>query len=80
MSYRIVMETERSGKQWFYVQKTFMVYFWVYLREVRDMSMCAYRIGWETLEEAESYLQREVNYQYKKSQQKIISREILNRN
>jgi len=63
MKYRIVIETEASGKEWYYVQKRFLTYFWRYLREVGDMSMCAYKIGWNTLEEAEQHIQSEVNYE-----------------
>ena len=76
MDYRIIIETQRDGKQWFYVQKSFMLYFWRYLTEVRDMSMCAYKIGWNTLEEAEAHIQSEVNYEYAQSQKKIAKREV----
>ena len=45
MDYRIVIETEASGKKWYYVQRRYLFYFWRYLSEVRDISMYAYRIG-----------------------------------
>lgn len=79
LDYRIVLETQRDGKKWFYVQKSFMLFFWRYLTEVRDISMCAYKIGWNTLEEAEQHIQSEVNWQYAQSQEKIVKREILKR-
>lgn len=77
--YRIIIETEKSGKKWYYVQKSYLEYFWRYLTEIRDISMSAYRVGWNTLEEAEQYIQSEVNFEYRKSQEKIVKREILNR-
>ena len=76
MDYRIIIETEASGKKWYYVQKRFAIYFWRYLSEVRDMSMAAYKIGWNTLEEAEQHIQNEVNYEYANNQKKIIKREV----
>jgi hypothetical protein len=39
MNYRIVIETEKSGKKWYYVQRLYLLYFWFYLRDVKDMSM-----------------------------------------
>lgn len=79
MNYRIIIETERSGKQWFYVQERVSLYFWTYVREVRDISMYAYKVRWETLEAAEKYIQEDVNSRYEQSQRKIIKKEVLNR-
>ena len=76
MDYRIIIETQRDGKQWFYVQKRYLLYFWRYLREVRDMSMYAYKIGWNTLEEAEQHIQNDVNWEYAQSQKKVAKREV----
>jgi hypothetical protein len=76
MKYRIVIETEASGKKWYYVQKRFLTYFWRYLSEVRDMSMSLYRVGFSTLEQAQKYLQYNIDNDYKKQQSKIIKREI----
>lgn len=78
MKYRIIIETQRDGKRWYYVQKSFMLYFWRYLTEVSDISMCSYKIGWNTLEEAEQYIQNEVNYNHTQNQKQIVKREILN--
>lgn len=76
MDYRIIIETQKNGKQWFYVQKRYLLYFWLYLREVRDISMYAYKIGWNTLEEAEQHIQNNVNWEHAQKQTKIIKREI----
>jgi hypothetical protein len=77
MKYRIVIETEASGKKWYYVQKRLLTYFWRYLCEVRDMSMSLCRVGFSTLEEAEEYLQYDVDSDYQKQQSKIVKREYI---
>ena len=77
MKYRIVIETEASSKKWYYVQKRFLTYFWRYLSEIRDMSMSLHRVGFSTLEEAEEYLQYDVDSDYQKQQRKIIKREYI---
>jgi CRISPR/Cas system-associated protein Cas10 (large subunit of type III CRISPR-Cas system) len=77
MKYRIVIETEASGKKWYYVQKRFLTYFWQYLSEVRDMSMRSYRVVFSTLEEAEKEIQSDVKYYYNQSQKKIVKREYI---
>jgi len=79
MKYRIVIETEASGKKWYYVQKRFLTYFWQYLSEVRDMSMSLRRVGFSTLEEAEKEMQSDVNYEYNKNQKKIVKREYISK-
>lgn len=79
MNYRIVVETERSGKKKYYVQKRVLWYFWAYLREGRAVSMYRYIIWHYKLEDAEQRIQSEVNAEYAKYQSKIVSREILNR-
>lgn len=78
MKYRIVIETEASGKKWYYVQKLYLFYFWCYLTEVRDMSMRAARVGWHSLEEAEAHMQAEIDFAHRKAQQKIVKREYVN--
>ena len=77
MKYRIVIETEASGKKWYYVQKRFLTYFWQYLSEVRDMSMSLRRVGFSTLEEAEEYLQYDVSSDYREQQSRIVKREYI---
>jgi hypothetical protein len=79
MNYRIVVETEKSGKKSYYLQKRVMWYFWAYLRECRDISMYQYRVCFDDIQKAEQRIQADVNADYAKSQSKIVSREILNR-
>jgi len=79
MDYRIIVETEKSGKKKYYVQKRFLWYFWAYLRECMDITMCRYIIYFTTLEDAEQRIQSEVNDAYERSQSKVIKREILQR-
>jgi hypothetical protein len=76
MKYRIVIKTEVSGKKWYYVQKKFLLFFWIYLAEVRDMSMSLRSVGFSTLKEAEEYRQYHIDDDYKEQQRKIIKREI----
>jgi hypothetical protein len=47
------------------------------VREVRDISMYAYKIGWHSLEEAEAHIQSDVNARYANDQKKIVKREYL---
>jgi len=76
MKYRIIIETELSGKKWYYIQKRFLIYFWSYLSEVRDISMSLYRVGFSTLEEAKECIQYHIDDDYKEQQRKIIKKEI----
>lgn len=76
MNYRIVIETEASGKKWYYVQRRYLLYFWRYLREQRDISY-AYKIGWHSLEEAKAHIQSDVNTRYENDQKKIVKREYI---
>ena len=75
--YRIIIETEANGKKWYYVQKRYMFLFWCYLTEVRDITMYAYKIGWESLEEAEMYIKLDMNTTYENEQKKIVKREYV---
>lgn len=77
MDYRIIIETEASGKKWYYVQKRFLGnLFWRYLTKVYDISMYANKIRWNTLEEAENHIQNEVNRKYTQAQKKIVKRDV----
>lgn len=67
MDYRIVIETEASGKKWYYVQRRYLLYFWRYLNA----------IGWHSLEEAEANIQSDVNIRYANDQKKIVKREYI---
>jgi len=77
MKYRIVIETEASGKKWYYVQKRHLFYFWCYLKEIRDITMHPYKIGWRSLEEAENHIQTDIKNEYVNNQKKIIKREYV---
>lgn len=74
-NYRIVIETEASGKKWYYVQRRFLFIFWRYLTEVRDISMCAYKIGWTSLSEAEEHIKSDIRSRDSENQKKIIKRD-----
>jgi hypothetical protein len=74
--YRIKIETEASGKKWYYVQERVMFVFWQYLTEVRDMSICAHRIGWRTIGDAEKHIQKEIEHRKKLREKKIVKSEI----
>jgi hypothetical protein len=76
MKYRIVIKTEVSGKKWYYVQQRFLNYFWIYLSEIRDMSMSINSVGFSTLKEAEQYIEYHIDYDYKEQQRKIVKKEI----
>ena len=71
--YRILVEKEESGHEWFYVQKKSFL-FWKYLQVHKESDTVAYKIGWKTEAEAEAHIQSDVNYCYQKNQSKIISR------
>jgi len=77
MNYRIIIEIEASGKKWYYVQYRYLLFFWRYYTAIRDISMYAYKIGWETLEEAEQHIQREIDYEYAQERRKIVKREVF---
>jgi hypothetical protein len=66
MKYRIIIETEASGKKWYYIQQRFLIYFWMHLNG----------FYFSTLEEAQECLQYHVDDDYQKQQSKIIKREI----
>ncbi len=79
MDYRIIVETEKSGRKRYYIQKSFLWYFWIYLRECRDITMYRYRVWFDTLLEAEQEIQSAVNSDYERSQQRVIKREVYQR-
>jgi hypothetical protein len=79
MKYRIIIETEASGKKLYSVQKKHLFYFWRYFREIRDIGMYAYKKYWLTLEEAEEHIQSDINNDYETNQKKIIKREYINK-
>lgn len=77
MNYRIVIKTEVSGNKKYYIQKRHLIYFWRYLREIRDISMYRYIISFDSLEEAKKCIQLYINDEYTRSQKKIVKCEYL---
>jgi len=77
MEYRIIIETEMSGKKWFYVQRKWLGILWVYLGEVRDISMAIYTIVFDELKKAEEHIQSLIDAEYARRQSKIIKREVV---
>ncbi len=77
MNYRIKIETEESGKKWYYVQYRFFFFFWLYHREVRDITYHRYKVAFNSLEDAKSLIQNDINEKYSESQKKIVKKEIL---
>jgi hypothetical protein len=77
MDYRIIIETEASGREWYYVQYRYLLFFWKYHTEIRDISMCAHKVGWNTLEEAVQHIQSDINWRYSQNQKKIVKRVVL---
>jgi len=79
MDYRIVIETEVSGKKWYYIQKRYLFCFWNYVRKIRDTSMYPYRMVLQSLEDVESYIQSDIDTGRANKQSKIIKREYVTR-
>lgn len=75
LEFRIVVETEVSGKKWYYVQKRWLWFFWKYITEVRDMSMCRYAVRFNTLQESELAIQKMVDSYRASQERKIIRRQ-----
>lgn len=75
MNYRIVIETQVSGKKLYYVQRR-ILFVWICYRE---------EVGWDksqkicmnSLEEAETFIETKITSKFKKTQQKIKSREYI---
>ncbi len=86
MEYRIIIETERSGKRWLFVQRRFLHYFWKYLREDNartvgiftfpNMPTMSRNGGWGTIDDARAHLQCNIDYDYAQSQKKIVKVEV----
>lgn len=77
MNYRIVIKTEASGNKKYYIQKRHLIYFWCYLKEIRDISMCRYIVSCDSLEAAKKIIQLDINHNYIRSQKKIVKREYI---
>jgi hypothetical protein len=74
MKYRIVIETEESGKKWYYVQKRTFKDYWLYLAEEEDISKGICRTS---LEEVEECIQRDIDKEYQEQQSRIVKREYI---
>jgi len=72
MEYRIIIETERSGKKWFYVQKKWLGLFWIYLRKYSQVLLY-----FDELKKAKEHIQSLIDAEYARRQSKIIKREVL---
>lgn len=77
MRYRIIKEVEKNGKELFYVQRPFLFYFWAYVSEIRDISMRKFRIAFNSLSDAENFIQKDVDIRYKRSQERVVSSEVV---
>lgn len=75
MNYRIIIETEASGKKWYYAQRRYLLFFWCYLK-YEDISTDG-KIGWHLLENAEAHIEYDVNSRYENNQKKIVKREYI---
>ena len=76
MNYRIIIETEASGKKWYYAQRRYLLFFWCYLHKFEDISTHG-KIGWHSLEKAEAHIQSDINSRYENNQKKIVKREYI---
>lgn len=76
-SFRVMIKTQRDGKKLYFIQKRFMWYFWIYLKECLDLTFYNYKIYYDNLEGAKERIQQEINNDYTKSQSKIVKREIV---
>lgn len=75
--YRIVVETEKGGKQNYYIQKRMLFVFWVYYRNVYDMTMYRYRVKLESIEEARGAIKELITKRKANKDRKIVKREVL---
>lgn len=78
--YRIVIETSRKGEKFYYVQERFFLYFWRYFTQIVSMDMASERVIYSSIEEAENAIQRAINHEHQRSQEKIVKQEVYVRN
>ena len=75
--YRIIIKTEKSGKKWYYVQYRWLIFFWLYCREsTGGLYFEIYKAMFKSLEDANDFIKKLRDEDYKKSQSKIIKKEI----
>jgi hypothetical protein len=77
MDYRIIVETEKSGKKRYYIQNRVVWKFWAYLRVKRDIYMNGYRVVFDELKDAEQEIRARLSYDHLISQAKVVSREVI---
>jgi type III secretory pathway component EscU len=79
--YRIIVEVQKNGEENFYVQKQILLYFWKYFKtEVQSNVTDLYynrRTLYRSLKYAKDEIQKDVEKEYKKEQEKIIRKYIL---
>jgi hypothetical protein len=71
-NYRIIVETELSGKQWFYVQKKCLFVFWQYFYVVRGC-----KIGYQNLEQAIIYMNSLIAEKEQEKQRSVVKTEVI---
>lgn len=76
MDYRIVIVTQRNGVKRFYVQQRFWRFIWFYRTETKDITMHRYKISFDTLESAQSYIDKCVSAEYANWCSQVVKKEI----
>ncbi len=69
--YRILIETEASGKKWYYPLKRYWFFFWDYL--AKD----SYSVGYNSLSEAMERINEDIEDENQRAQKIIIKREYM---
>jgi hypothetical protein len=78
MQYRIIVETQASGIENFYVQKKIFCLFWFYFRKTIDITMYKHKVLFSNIEDAKIAIQHDKSRLAWLKSQKIIKRQILN--
>ena len=76
MEYRIVVETQKSGKDLIFVQFKVFYLFWLYVTQTVSMEGHRQVISFTSLEDAENYITEKANKKYTQSQLKIVKQKI----
>lgn len=74
-NYRIEIITKADGDRIFYVQRRFLYFFWFYFTEIRDVSDIEFRIEFYSLEQAENFIDREVDRKEWLKTQRVVKKE-----
>lgn len=75
--YRIIEFRQRNGVVYYSVQKSFLYFFWVYITEIRDISMASYRKTYKTFEEARNEVMIQIDFKRVVSNTKIVSKKVV---